>query len=273
MGKLTQNLIYKARNKLFWRRLLAVLTLFISTGLLAIFTNFPVNGVVRQQGIGNREQERNFQLSTPLFNSQKPHPLPSSLENWQDKSNSGDYFDQIQPTKVGYLIWSSFPVKVKIETPTGINEKQAQLWVNKVLQSVQEWNVYLPLQVVEQSEVADITIFCKAPPLQIEPGSKIPRARSALTTYELYNQNHKNNILSHRFTILLSPSQTGGYLQAAARHELGHALGIWGHSSLQTDALYFSQVRKPASISVRDVNTLKKVYEQSTSLGWTVVEN
>ncbi len=48
---------------------------------------------------------------------------------------------------------------------------------------------------------------------------------------------------------------------------LGHALGIWGHSQLETDALYFSQVRKPAFISVRDVNTLKKVYEQSTALG------
>jgi predicted Zn-dependent protease len=128
----------------------------------------------------------------------------------------------------------------------------------------------LPLTIVEQPESADITIVQKAPPLQISPGSNIPRARSAQTTYELYTS---NKVLSHRFTILLSPSQTGEYLIAAARHEFGHALGIWGHSPLQTDALYFSQVRNPPSISPRDVNTLKRVYEQPTTLGWSLVNN
>ncbi len=143
------------------------------------------------------------------------------------------------------------------------------------MQAVQEWNVYLPLQVVEEAETADVKIFRKAPPLKVEPtlkvepNSKIPRARSALTIYDLYI---KNNILSHHFRILLSPSQTGDYVLSAVRHELGHALGIWGHSQLQTDALYFSQVRHPPLISVRDVNTLKKVYEHSTSVGWSVLE-
>jgi predicted Zn-dependent protease len=253
MGKITQN-----------RRLIAVLTLAITTGLLVIFMNFPVNAVFREQGIGNREQERNFQLLTSLPIIQKTHPLPPTLAQWQDKTNSGDYFDQIKPTKVGYLIWSSFPVKVKIETPTNINEKQSQVWVNSVLKAVQEWSIYLPLQVVEKSAIADMTIFRKAPPLQREPNGKILRARSALTTYDLYNE---NNILSHRFTILLSPTQIGDYVLSAARHELGHALGIWGHSLLETDTMYFSQVRKPPFISARDVNTLKRVYEQSTSLG------
>lgn len=254
MGKITQ-------NQRFWRRLVAVLILAISTGLLVIFTNFPVNAVFRGQ-------ERNFQLSNSLSVLEKPHSLPPTLEKWQDKTNSGDYFDQIKSTKVGYLIWSNFPVKVNIKTPKDIGEKQSQIWVNVVLKAVEEWSIYLPLQVVENSDIADIKIIRKAPPLQLEPNSKIPRARSALTTYDLYTA---NNILSHRFTILLSPSQTGDYVLSAARHELGHALGIWGHSLSPTDTMYFSQVRNPPLISVRDVNTLKRIYEQSTGLGWSVV--
>ena len=127
MGKITQ-------NKRLWRQLIvrhfdkisaslrslqvAVLTLVISTGLLVILANFPVNAIFR-------EQERNIQLSNSLPVVQKPHPLPTTLKQWQDKTNSGDYFDQIKSTKVGYLIWSTFPVKVKVETPTGINEKQS----------------------------------------------------------------------------------------------------------------------------------------------------
>ncbi|RUT02114.1 hypothetical protein DSM106972_061890 [Dulcicalothrix desertica PCC 7102] len=189
------------------------------------------------------------------------HPLPSTLMRWQDVRNSGDYFDAVKPTEVGYLVWSNFPVKVYIETPKNLNKNQADAWLKTVSSTAQEWNAYLPLQIVEQSESADITILRKAPPLQGNP----PRARSAQTTYNLYT---KNNTLYHRFSILLSPSQTGEYLIAAARHELGHALGIWGHSPLQSDALYFSQVRNPPLISARDVNTLKKVYEQPTKLGW-----
>jgi len=200
----------------------------------------------------------------------KPHPLPFTLAQWQDNTNSGDYFSQVTTTQVGYLVWSQFPIKVYVETPKAVSEKQAQAWVSSVLQAVQEWSAYLPLTVVQQPEVADISIFRKAPPLQISPGSNIPRARSAQTTYELYTN---NKVLFHRFNILLSPSQTGDYIQAAARHELGHALGIWGHSPLQTDALYFSQVRNPASISLRDVNTLKRVYQQPTTLGWPLVDN
>lgn len=254
MGKITQ-------NQRFWRRLVAVLILAISTGLLFIFTDFSVNAVFR-------EQERNFQLSNALSVLEKHHSLPPTLVKWHDKTNSGDYFDQIKSTKVGYLIWSSFPVKVNIETPKDIGEKQSQIWVNNVLKAVEEWSIYLPLQVVEKSDIADIKIIRKVPPLQREPNGKILRARSALTTFDLYTA---NNILSHRFTILLSPSQTGDYVLSAARHELGHALGIWGHSLSPTDTMYFSQVRNPPLISVRDVNTLKRIYEQSTGLGWSVL--
>lgn len=250
------------------RRLLAALALFFGTGLLVIFTNLSSPALLTklpQHGL-------NLTISLPTTPSphhptaSSPHPLPPTLAQWQDSTNSGDYFSQVTPTKIGYLVWSRFPVQVYVEPPKAASNEQAQAWIKGVVQAVQEWNTYLPLLVVEQPENADITIVQKVPPLQGKP----PRARSAQTSYELYS---KNNVLSHRFTILLSPSQTGEYVQAATRHELGHALGIWGHSPLQTDALYFSQVRQPQMISPRDVNTLKRVYEQPTSLGWSVVGN
>jgi len=241
MGKITLHPILNIR------KLLAALVLSISTGLLIILVNLPSNAT-----------------SLP---SPKAHPLPPTLAQWTDITNSGDYFSQVETTEVGYLVWSKFPVRVYIEQPKAISNQQASAWVKSVLQAVQEWSLYLPLIVVEKPEIADIKIERKAPPLQLSPDKKIPRARSALTTYQVYTS---NKVLLHRFTILLSPSQTGNYVVAAARHELGHALGIWGHSPSQTDALYFSQVRNPPTISPRDVNTLKRVYQQPTSLGWNL---
>ncbi|AVH70864.1 peptidase [Nostoc sp. 'Lobaria pulmonaria (5183) cyanobiont'] len=267
MGKRTQHPIFNTLINLISRRLITALALFIGTGLLIVFTNLQSSDGFT---IIPKSVYSDLIISLPPSSPLKSHPLPPTLAQWQDKTNSGDYFSQVTTTQVGYLVWSQFPISVYVEPPKAIGEKQAQAWVNCVLEGVHEWSTYLPLTVVEQPESANITIVRKAPPLQISPGSNIPRARSAQTTYELYTS---NKVLSHRFTILLSPSQTGDYLIAAARHEFGHALGIWGHSPLQTDALYFSQVRQPSPISVRDVNTLKRVYEQPTSLGWSLVDN
>ncbi|WP_414527563.1 peptidase [Nodularia chucula] len=240
----------KIRPNINIQRLLAVLPLFISAGLLVVFTGLPTFAVI----------ESNF-----IF--PYPHPLPPTLAQWDDQTNSGDYFSQVEKTQVGYLVWSQFPIKIYLEKPQISNNQQAQLWFSSVLTTVQEWGDYVPLVVVEQPDIADIIILRKAPPLQFSRDGNFPRARSAQASYETYT---KNNILFHRFTILLSPSQTGVFLQAAVRHELGHALGIWGHSDLPTDALYFSQVRNPPPISPRDVNTLKRVYEQPTNLGWSL---
>lgn len=267
MGRKTKHPIFNTLINLISRRLITALAFFIGTGLLIIFTNFQSSdGFTRIP----KSVYSQLIISLPPSSPLKPHPLPPTLAQWQDSTNSGDYFSQVTTTQVGYLVWSQFPIRVYVEPPILISEKQVQAWVNAVLQGVDEWSNYLPLTIVEQPEIADITIVRKAPPLQISPGSNITRARSAQTTYELYTS---NKLLSHRFTILLSPSQTGEYLIAASRHEFGHALGIWGHSPLETDALYFSQVRQPPPISSRDINTLKRVYEQPTSLGWSLVDN
>ncbi|MDP5339273.1 MAG: peptidase, partial [Nodularia sp. (in: cyanobacteria)] len=176
----------KTRKHLNIQRLLAVLSLLIGAGLLVIFTNLPSNAVIQSTSI-----------------SSSPHPLPPTLAQWQDHTNSGDYFSQVEKTQVGYLVWSQFPVKVYVEMPQSASNTQAQAWFSSVLETVQEWSAYLPLVVVEQPDIADITILRKAPPLQFSRDGNFPGARSAQATYELYT---RNNILSHRFTILLSPT-------------------------------------------------------------------
>lgn len=195
------------------------------------------------------------------------HPLPPSLAVWQSAEPADDYFDQVQPTPVGYLVWSRFPVLVFIEPPAATVADRSAEWSAAVAAAVQEWRAYLPLALTQEAEAADIRVWRRSPPLQ-GWGNRLQRVRSAQTRYELYVDRARGAILSHRCEIWLRPGQTAAHLQAAARHELGHAIGIWGHSPDETDALYFAQVRQPLPVSARDINTLKRVYMQPTRLGW-----
>jgi predicted Zn-dependent protease len=201
------------------------------------------------------------------------HPLPPTLAQWQDSSNQRDYFSEISSTELGYLVWSRFPVKVYVQPPTeeAVGGNRSQAWFEAVTQAIQEWNAYLPFEQIDSPETADISIWRSTPPIEGWQEGDL-RARSAETRYQIYRVRPSNTpaYLTQRFNILLRPSQTDEYIRAAARHELGHALGIWGHSLLETDALYFSQVRNPPQISIRDVNTLKRIYEQPTRLGWAL---
>ena len=221
-------------------------------------------------------QQKLPDIDSSLFPTARVHPLPVSLLKWQDRQNQEDYFTQIKPTPLGYLIWSQFPVKIYLVQPSKSVDHSAsglrqQQWVKEVRKAIAEWNKYLPLQEVESPELANIIITPSIPARKVEFNPEIglydiPRAITAQTNYQFYWQD--NQVLAHRMRVEVSPNLSQTAILAATRHEIGHALGIWGHSPYQDDALYFSQVKNFPPISARDINTLKKIYQQPTRLGF-----
>jgi predicted Zn-dependent protease len=206
----------------------------------------------------------------------KVHSLPQSLALWKDKIAGDNYLSQIEPTSLGYLVWSQFPITVYVQQPANYTNSAAdrryQEWVTAVKKAIAEWNVYLPLKEIPQPEKADIVILRSQPTREAKLNPKtglydLPRAVTAETTYKFYLQQNYG-VVAHKMKVEISPSYAGIALLATIRHELGHALGIWGHSTQKNDALYFSQVSDPPAISPRDINTLKQIYQQPTRLGW-----
>jgi predicted Zn-dependent protease len=192
------------------------------------------------------------------------YPLPDRLAVVGDPS--GDYCDRLDRTPVGSLIWTKFPVAIFLDRANSKAPRETA-WLNAVRQAIGDWDRYLPLIETNDPEKADITIRRGSVPIQREKDGRIKPIRFAETRFVFYLHNDR---LWHRMTITLSPNQADASMLAGARHELGHALGIWGHSDRESDIMYFSQVKQPPEISRRDVNTLKRVYGEPTRLGGPV---
>lgn len=221
-----------------------------------------------------------------------PHPAPPGLEAWSDPLNdpAGDYFDEIQSLPFGALVWSEWPVRVSID-PTAPPD-----WQTDVRLALENWQTYIPLAIVPDSEAiapedlatfetsetqaaedltVDIAIVRTIVPAQPNANGQL-RAASARATFSVFVVRDRDasgterERFGHRFTIRVSPTQAGRFVQSAVRHEFGHALGLWGHSPNPQDVMFAAQVAQPGRVSARDVNTLMRVYEQPTRLGWWV---
>jgi predicted Zn-dependent protease len=217
------------------------------------------------------------------------HPLPPelvdlgiSLENRSLLGDDGtDYFSQVQPSPLGYLLWSKFPVTVAVDYPPGLTpgsaaQKRYYTWQQAIKTAIADWQEFFPLTIVENTTEADITIFYREPPLPriVDPETGLVsfgRARTAQANYEFYWTDTSPPQLRHRMAIAIKPGLAPLSLQGTARHELGHALGIWGHSDHKEDALYPAQTADVPAISPRDLRTLYRLYQQPTRLGWSVL--
>jgi predicted Zn-dependent protease len=203
------------------------------------------------------------------------YPLPASLENWQ-QDNVDNYFAEIKPHLVGYLLWLDFPIKVYLESPSENLPESSylkfQTWQQLAEKALDIWQTYLPLTRVLEEKEADILIYRRQPPLKSKLNPEtglydLPRAKAATTTVKFYLSETQPQQLKQRMIIEINPHQTDDYLLANITHELGHALGIWGHSPEKTDVMYHSHTREIPQLSARDISTLKLIYQQPTRLG------
>lgn len=186
------------------------------------------------------------------------HRLPSGLARLPDNEALGDYLDRIDALLPGstYLRWTNYPVDVYIQSDN-------QAWFDLVQVALDLWTPYIPLNRVGNPNNADIVI-------ERMPNQGVVAGIAKNT--DLYLDTDGN--LQHKVSITIGENPVAGPLQisAVATHELGHALGLWGHSGDPDDIMFASLNSLKSEISDRDLITIKKVYEQPTLIGTPVPE-
>jgi len=143
----------------------------------------------------------------------KTHPLPANLAQWQEQNQPGDYFDAVEISPVGALIWSQFPVKIYLQS-------DRSSWLSLVQQAIAEWGQYLPMELVNRAELADILIkrSYRRRESVLMPKLVIRTAPGAFC-HNTIRDFCQGKSLTHRMSIQISPNLADRSALAAARHD------------------------------------------------------
>ena len=179
------------------------------------------------------------------------------------------YASSIAATSLGPPVLKHWCVWVQPAAATPAN-RWDQRWLDQVSSALTTWGVLVPLTLVDSPDQANVLIHRQRPARRQVAGVwRASNGRTQLQVVDVQRQGSRR--LEPLVKVMVSPGLRAEALQATALHELGHAFGLWGHSSVPTDVLAISQGERPVLVpSERDRLTLTWVMQQPSRFGSTI---
>ena len=199
---------------------------------------------------------------------QQVRTLQVALEQQASGQRPG-YASSIATTSLGPPVLKHWCVWVQPAAATPAN-RWDQRWLDQVSSALTTWDALVPLTLVDSPDHANVLIHRQRPARRQVAGVwRASNGRTQLQVVDVQRQGRRR--LEPLVKVMVSPGLRAEALQATALHELGHAFGLWGHSSVPTDVLAISQGERPVLVpSERDRLTLTWVMQQPTRFGSTI---
>lgn len=183
------------------------------------------------------------------------------------KPKEGHYLDQMVAEKDAYQ-WKedALPIKVFLEPGTGIKGFRPS-FKRIVVECLDEWckasGKKLSYQLTDDKEKSQIVVAWTAEVIQsADSASGKERMDAGLTTPNVEDGKIVSaHVLMQTFRAQKRQNRGDNEVKATCLHELGHALGLGGHSKYVKDIMYYkSTPRQLLSLSDRDKATIAQLY-------------
>ena len=197
-------------------------------------------------------------------------PLPEAMQPLRYVPDGGDYYLNISRNSEGEE-WSRFPVKVFLGSAALME------WQEGTREAFDTWVAVFPLQLVALRQQADIRLNWG--------GGRLRDKHAGEEQDWVQIKREGEGFTARRYAVITvdqSINWSKDEMRAIITHELGHALGIKGHSDSKKDIMYMELQRKtyrtrvggfPVTVwkslvkqpSGRDLNTLIRLYNHAGS--------
>ncbi|HEX9744709.1 MAG TPA: matrixin family metalloprotease [bacterium] len=161
--------------------------------------------------------------------------------------SSPDYIDLVTPGTLGAR-FARGDIKYTIVFPDNFPDSQKNFYLEPVYNAMAEW----------ENALDSIVDFVPAGPGEIDDllitfvFDLDTAGVASMRPAEVY----RTQLAIKLYTDSAMPEKA--YIGTVALHELGHTLGLWGHSDYSGDAMY--PIAGRIFPSKRDINTIRKIY-------------
>lgn len=220
-------------------------------------------------------QKELFEIATSSQEDSAQHAAMNKISEWRNNIilRIGDNYIEQAPYEKGIIRWDKkkFPLKVNVLNESG--KTLPPYYDEEILNAFSQWQTsckFLKFATVNNSNDADILIKIAPLPADVCSGN-VCKYVVGFT-----NPTINGNILKKMTITLYATDPMGNYfsdkeLYNTILHEIGHALGIMGHSYSSEDLMYMSAENSNSFyapyrssfqyLSSKDINTIKLLYK------------
>ena len=174
------------------------------------------------------------------------------------------------------LRWSDarMPLKVFIDRPSSDLEGYQESYSNILRQSFYDWskasNKKVRFSFVPKESAADIKCYFTNDPHYLGEGAEAGETRMKALGQAMLSADIYLRVKEEAGDF----PYTDNAVKGTCLHEIGHALGISGHSLNVSDIMFFSTpfAEVDRQLSPRDIKTLCKLYSQPTDVNSSIVD-